>query len=471
VPTTTCVIHTTTYIMNSAVKRLLVLFFSFAAFTACDDPSDIGLDLQDENLIGTEFVDTLTIKTGTVFQGDSILSFRTGTAIVGQYADPVMGKVRATTFSELMLNGTALNFGENATVDSLVLTLDYGFKYADTLKAMQVNVHRLTSRFDERTSYFTNTPFAYDPTPIGSAQFKPQIYVEETDGTKTKKTRFLRVKLSAELANEFMAQSGQPAFADQASFVNFFKGIALAVPEDENASLVSFTFGSANSNVTLHYSAADGTKRQHSFLLGAANYFSQIIADRTGTAIADLQAKGDFAPAAADGDTYVQAGTQLLTKINIPYLQKFKEEAGALVVNRAELIIPIKASSTTNNRPTPPQLVLYETNSQNQLLRDAAGTLRTVQQDGQDARGTLNPAILGATRKNGKEYYSLNVTSYVQGIMLGNKTHTGLMLGAVVATSQDRGIAIRPELRPYRAIVTNNEANPIRLLIYYSKLQ
>src|SRR5690606_31013659 len=105
----------------------------------------------------------------------------------------------------------------------------------------------------------------------------------------TRRTRFLRVKLSNELAREFMAQSGQAGFADQASFLNFFKGIALVVPEDENASLVGFNFGSANSNLALHYTSADGTKRQHNFLLGAGNYFSQVTSDRTGTAIAALQ--------------------------------------------------------------------------------------------------------------------------------------------------------------------------------------
>ena len=473
-PTTTCVIPTSTYIMNSAARRLFLFFFSFAALTACEDPKDIGLELQDENLIGTEFTDTLTIETGTVFQGDSIPSFRSQTPLVGQYIDPILGKVRASTITEVLLNGTNLNFGAGARADSLVLTLDYSFKYADTLNAMQVDVHRVTGTFDERTSYFTNTPFPFDGPPIGSRAFLPRIDTETANNVTTKKTRLLKIRLSQELANEFMAQSGQTGLANQAGFFNFFKGIALTVPEGENASIVGLTLNSTNSSLALHYTTAEGTARQHNFLVGAGNYFTQLTTDRTGTAVAALQSNGSYIAAAETGDdSYVQAGAQLLSKITFPYLDKLKDLPGNLIINRAELIIPIKAASSTNNLPRPPQLVLYETNNSNQFLKDISGTIRAVQQDGVNPLDVRYPAPVASIRKNGVDYYTLNVTSYLQGVVMGMKPNSGLMLGAVTsATSQqDRTVTIRPELRPYRAIVTNNKANPVRLLIYYSKLQ
>ncbi|MCP2042909.1 DUF4270 domain-containing protein [Pontibacter sp. HSC-36F09] len=459
--------------MNSAARRLFLFFFSFAALTACEDPKDIGLELQDENLIGTEFTDTLTIRTGTVFQGDSIPAFRSQPPLLGQYVDPVLGKVRASTITEVALNGSSLNFGAGAKADSLVLTLDYSFKYADTLKAMQVNVHRLTGSFDERTSYFTTTPFPYDATPIGSKAFLPRIDTEKKENVTTKTTRLLKIKLSPELANEFMAQSGQAGLADQAGFRNFFKGIALTVPEDANASIVGLTLSSTNSSLALHYTTAEGTAKQHNFLMGTGNYFTQLSSDRTGTAVAALQADGSFIPATeTGGDSYVQAGTQLLSKITFPYLDKLKDLPGNLIINRAELIIPVKAASSTNNLPRPPQLALYETNSANEFLKDISGTVRTVQVDGVNPLFTNYPALVASSRKNGVDYYTMNVTSYLQGVMMGIKSNDGLMLGAVSAVSQSNGAAtISPEVRPYRAIVTNNEANPVRLLIYYSKLQ
>ena len=459
--------------MNSAARRLFLFFFSFAALTACEDPKDIGLELQDENLIGTEFTDTLTIRTGTVFQGDSIPAFRSQPPLLGQYVDPVLGKVRASTITEVSLNGTSLNFGAGARADSLVLTLDYAFKYADTLKAMQVNVHRLTGTFDERTSYFTTTPFPYEATPVGSRAFVPRIDTETTNGATTKKTRLIRIKLSPELANEFMAQSGQAGLADQAGFRNFFKGLALTVPEDANASIVGLTLTSTNSSLALHYTTAEGTAKQHNFLMGAGNFFTQLSSDRTGTAVAALQTDGSFIPATeTGGDSYVQAGTQLLSKITFPYLDKLKDLPGNLIINRAELIIPVKAASSANNLPRPPQLVLYETNNANEFLKDISGTVRAVQVDGINPLFTNYPALVASSRKNGVDYYTMNVTSYLQGVMMGIKSNNGLMLGAVSAASGERSTTIiRPEVRPYRAVVTNNEANPVRLLIYYSKLQ
>ncbi|MDX5419937.1 MAG: DUF4270 domain-containing protein [Hymenobacteraceae bacterium] len=459
--------------MNSAVRRLFLFFFSFAALTACEDPKEIGLDLQDENLIGTEFTDTLTIQTGTVLQGDSILSYRMPVALAGQYVDPVLGTTRASFYSEVGLGGTSVTFGNNSKADSLVLTLDYNFKYADTLKAMQLNVHRLTSAFDERTSYFTNMPFSYDPTPIGTQTFRPRVYIEEKDGTKTKKTQFLRIKLSNELANQFLAQSGQTTFANQTNFLNFFRGIALVVPEGENGSLIGFNLASSNSSLVLHYTAADGTKKSHAFVLGSGGYFSQISANRSGTALAALQTKGSFIPSSeTGGDSYVQAGTQLLTKVTIPYLSSLQAQQGNIIINRAELVFPVKNSSTSNNLPTPPQLVLYETNNENRLLRDNTGTLRAVQQDGINPNITSYPAAMTLKTKNNKSYYSMNVTSYVQAIILGQKANNGFLLGAAsVASQQDGTRSLRPELSPYRTIITNNEANPVKLLIYYSKLR
>ncbi|WP_299706118.1 DUF4270 domain-containing protein [uncultured Pontibacter sp.] len=457
---------------NSAARRLFLFFFSFAALTACEDPKDIGIDLQDENLIGTEFTDDLTIQTGTVLQGDSILSYRTSTALVGQYADPVLGITRSVAFAEVGLNGTNVSLGENITADSLVLTLDYSFKYADTLQAMQLNVHRATSAFDERTSYFTNTPFTYDPTPIGTAAFQPRVEMVTKEGTSTKTTRLAKIKLNSELANDFAAQSGQPAFANQANFLNYFRGIALAVPEDENGSLVGFALNSASSSLVLYYKKGDGTQGTHSFLLGTGGYFSQITTNRAGTGIEELQNKGDFKAATeTGGDSYVQGGTQLLTKITFPDLLQLKEEQGNIIINRAELIIPVKAASTGNNLSVPPQLALYETNDANNILRDQGGRFRTVQQDGANPF-VYTPALLGFNRKKGKEYYNLNVTSYIQGIVMGLKPNNGLLLGAVIATTDGNGNrSLRPEMHPYRAIVTNNEANPVKLLIYYSKLQ
>ena len=456
--------------MSSAVRRLFLFFFSFAALTACDDPKDIGLDLQDENLIGTEFTDKLTVNTGTVLQNDSILSYRLPTAVVGQYADPVLGTVRASTFTEVGLGGTNLSFGNNAKADSLVLTLDYSFKYADTLKAMQVNVHRLKGAFDEKSSYFTNTDFAYDPAVIGSREFRPRVEVVETNGTKSKKTKLLSIKLSNELAEQFIAQSGQPTFANQASFLNYFRGIALTVPADVNASLVGFNLNSTSTSLVLHYTAADGTKKQHAFIMGSGGYFSQIAADRSGTALAGLQTKGSFIPSSeTGGDSYVQAGTQLFTKLTFPNLETLKSEQGNVIINRAELIIPVKSSSTNGNLPVPPQLVLYETNDANRILRDGTGVPRAVQQDGASPLATSSPASIAYNSTKG--YYSVNVTAYVQAIVLGQKPNNGLLLGAATVTvDQQRVGTISTQLNPYRAIITDTDASPVKLLIYYSKL-
>ena len=458
--------------MNLAARRLLLFFFSIVTLASCEDPTEIGIDLQDENQIGTDFTDTITINTGTVLLPDSILSFKTTPAQVGILADPVLGTVKATTYTEVGLGGTDVSFGENPQVDSMVLTLDYSAIFGNKTKPLKINVFRLTEAFQEKASYFTTTKLATEASPLASTTLVPLLYEKKKvfDVDSTAARRLIKVKLPQSLINEFVAQSGKDPLKSQANFEAFFKGLAIA-PEGEPASILALNFAADSSKIVLHYKNGND-KKKHTFRFNtsAVSFFTNFESNRAGTPVAPLTQKGDFIAAAQTGnESFIQNNTQLLTKLTIPYLQKFKDVTGTIVINRAELILPVKANSTSALAP-PPQLVLYQTNNTNRILKDANGSSLTVQQSnlGQ-VNGTAFPAVL--TYNSEKSRYTLNITSYFQAMLLGKKPNNGLLLApASVVANQSGGYAITPEIRPYRAIISNTASNKVKLVVYYSKL-
>ena len=458
--------------MNLAVRRFLLFFFSIATLASCDDPTDIGIDLQDENQIGTDFTDTITINSGTVLLSDSVLSFKSTPAQVGHLADPVLGTLKATTFTEVSLGGSDVKFGDNPVADSLVLTLDYSNIYGNRTQPLKINVFRLTEGFQEKASYFTNTSLARESTPLGSTTLVPLLYEKKKvfDQDSTAAKRLVKIKLSQSFINELVAQSGQAPLKTQASFEAFLKGLAIA-SEGNPSSILALNLNSDSSKIVLHYkNGAD--KKKHIFRFAQSqnvSFFTKFEGNRSGTAVATLQNNRDFLPAKQTGnESFIQNNTQLVTKLTLPYLQKFKEKMGNVIINRAELIVPVKAASTTTTFVAPPQLVLYQTNSTNRILKDEKGGTLAIQQNG-IVNGTSFPTALVYDSKRNR--YALNITSYFQAMMLDKKPNNGLLLApANVVPQQDGSISIITDIKPNRAIISNTASNKIKLVVYYSKL-
>ncbi|MER2997413.1 DUF4270 family protein [Pontibacter populi] len=472
--------------MNLAVRRFTLFFFSIATLASCEDPSDIGLDLQDENQIGAFYTDTLTINTGTVLKSDSILAFRQYPLPVGGYQDGTLGNVKATAFTEVGLSGLDLKFGENPVADSLVLTLDYTTDiYGSDDPPLNLSIHRLTEGFQDKASYFTNSSLAYESTPLGTVSFDPDPIDTSTATVKTPVfTEPVRIHLDMALANEILAQSGKTTLKDQFNFVQFFKGLAIVPTQANPREVISLNTLSSKTRLTLYYKN-DTTRKEHSFLLNGSNIrnFSKIETNRSATALAGLTPYKVLPSSQTGGESYVQAGTQLFTKITIPHLKELKEKYGNIVINRAELVVPVKNNSFTTLRE-PLQLGIYETNSSNRVLYTSSGVAKTVPIDDARIMSANNysfPTYLqfdAETRKEGSNEvrtgvgsYKVNVTAYVQAILRGDKPNDGLLItpGRYLASSNGGG-TIGLESIPKRAIIVNTEEQGVKLRIYFTKL-
>lgn len=443
--------------MNSAVRRFSLFFLSLATLASCDDPSDLGLDLQDENLIGAQYTE-LAVEAGTVLQPDSILAFEQSRAILGGYQDLSTGNVKATTFTEVAISGTNLKFGTAPKLDSLTLTLDYDVIYGAVGQELAFEVHRLTEGFKEKASYFTNSTLPYESNVLGGTRFKPELVTKKDTATGKETSSYVlpTIKLDPAFGQELLDQSDKAPLKDQLNFVQFLKGLAIVPADELPRVMVGLNLGA--SKLTLHYKdGTDTTRKTHTFYLSGSGVrdFSRIEANRSGTALEGLQKNTVLPSEKTGGEVYVQSATELYAKLTIPLLDKLRQENGKIIINRAELVVPVKNGSTGTIK-APSFLAIYQANG-SRVAENNSGNAVMIPADG----SAVSPAILVYDSK--KNQYTVNITSYVQNVLLEKSANKGFLLGPSTSVATK-------EIIPYRAILSNTADRDMKLRVYFSKL-
>src|SRR3990167_3375471 len=99
------------------------IFVFLFLFSSCEEPGDLGTNLQPGNSRGNIlFTDTLTIET-TTLQSDSVFSSHTDLLLAGGYSSSDFGKTSASFFTQVLLPETNYKFPDSARFDSVVLKL------------------------------------------------------------------------------------------------------------------------------------------------------------------------------------------------------------------------------------------------------------------------------------------------------------------------------------------------------------
>jgi hypothetical protein len=443
--------------MNLPVSRtLLSFFFLFSLFSCDDDPTEIGLELQEsDNQIGTHFKDDFQINTSTVLLKDSIVSFGSRPVLAGRVSDGDFGTISARTFAEVSLPSNNLKFDANTGADSLVLSLGYTSYFGDTTAVTSLSVYELDTVFSEKRTYFTTTSLPTKSTPLGSVSFQPRPTGTRPAGsasTTARSTPTVKIRLSTELADRILAQSEKPALANQQAFVEqLLKGISLApTPGSAGGAVLGFNLQSDSTYLSLYYTSGTTKKRVKFPFLDVQPRFNQISVDRSGTPLAGLVNSGDIVPSGQTGDvTYLQSGTGLRTKITFTEDLSALKALGTVAINRAELVVPVQ-KGLFDKSAVPPLVYLYETNETNRILTANDGTTpRRVLQ-----RGSPAELVYNADKKE----FSANITSYVQGLVYSTATTPKSLL----ISSSVNGNLIN------RATLSASPTDRVRLRVYYS---
>lgn len=452
--------------LRKAVSLSAIFFVLVLAGTSCKKPSqNIGLEIQPPtDALGFITVDTFSI-TSYIAIDDSIRTsnLSTGTSMLGSYHDPVFGITSAGIFTQPLLSTSNVDFTpaggslSDIVVDSLVLSLvfDASGYYGDQFD-QRLKVHRVTNDFYGDSTYYSFDTVTYDAFNDLVAS-EPYIWSPEPNDSVMVNGEMvrpmLRVQLDKSLGYEFVNQSGMSTMLDNdqtTGFLSLLKGLYI-VPDNGlqptgRGGVFYFDMLDPETKLTLYYHANvipdshdDGgwpigyESATYDFTITSASAtFTHVKHDYTGTAIEAQLADSTL----GQQDLFVQAGGGIRTVIQIPNLINLID-SGMVGINRAELIVPVKSSSTTNFAPFE-RLALQALNDQGEeeIILD------------EFMSGDLN---VGGFHDIVEEEYRLVFTRQLVNILTGDKDNYGFVLLATAA-----GVTVnRVELNGPQSVMEN----------------
>lgn len=455
--------------MVSSVAKWGKYFFTLLCIGAvtilfsCNEPDELGLGL----LPASAELDVFTTDTITIVahakEGDSLPTNRGFLGyILGSYTDPVFGRTDASFYGQLGLSSTPElgDSGEILTADSLVLALEFlsplisetvNHYYGNLNTPLKVTVYRLTEAMSLDSSYFSNQTLATESQPIGSGTFIPAPNDSVTiNGVKA--VPQLRIKLSNQLAADLLAQNNTDVFENTANWLEYFKGVYVKtepVNGINQGSVSQFYLGGSVSSMWLYFHSDtpgdDSLKFNFPFNLARIHHFEHSDASfEAGRQVQDSTYN--------DSITYLQSMGGVRAKIEMPYLADLKA-LGPLVVNKAELVIPVQDLTTeVYSPPAKLNLVAILANGSTESLVDY----------------TNESLYFGGTYDATNKLYKFNIARHLQSILDGSRTDYGLYVTVpyIVGAS---GFA---NIQPNRVIFTSgkNATRPVYLNLSFTIL-
>ncbi|MDR0825541.1 MAG: DUF4270 domain-containing protein [Prevotella sp.] len=204
-------------LLNLAIAVLTV------AFVACDDDlNKVGNSIQPGGDDISIAIDTVAITAKTVSLKDSVYAY-TEWGLLGNYTDPVFGKVSSDYLCELYCPENTVFPEKTISIDSTFIEVLSDQFIGDSISPFGISAYRLTKSLN--ANFFTNIkPEKYcDMTkPLGQGMFT----VYSTPSTSGLRSYMLRANKS--LGQEFYdewEQSNGATFKNSEALKEFFKGM------------------------------------------------------------------------------------------------------------------------------------------------------------------------------------------------------------------------------------------------------
>lgn len=422
-------------------QDLLIFLISLVLFSSCKNPELIGLEVQPgEDKLNALVTDTFFIRSHTV-RDDSVITSNLIRNLLGEFQDPVLGLAKANIAFQALLSNNSPDFGASPTLDSVVLVLKYAGFYGDSLSDFVVNVHKLTEKLDDDTTYYSNKVPVYDNTTVlGTKTFKarPNDEVLITDirpdklDTTIKVDPQLRIKLNSAFGDSLL--QNQAKMTDNETFLNYLNGIYLTVTRQSgDGGIMYFDMRSSTaSGMVLYYKTGSDTTNFKFLLNSNSAGFNQYIHDYTGTPVGAQLTDTTL----GQNLVYVQPMAGLSAKVRIPHLNRMTD-SGMISVNKAELILPLESGS--NNTYAAPSSIRLS-------IRTADNKISEV------ARASLN---------SGLNQYKIDISGFLQSLLINPDEYKEFIISPV-----------NKEVIANRAIIkgVDHPLSGMKLRLIYTKL-
>lgn len=374
--------------MKNFCQLILITF----VVSSCEPVSpEIGADFFTDGVLDFSYIDTATVNLSTI-QLEELATSATTRMLVGTYDDKNLGKLTATSFFQIAPSEKINLKNLDVRYDrlSMILTLDH-YSYYDTLRPLTLSVHRVIEDIEPDNGYlYSSSNFELQKDIIGSITLKPRPYYDS-----------IEINLSDVLGKEIFAKAISASDdLTTSAFTEYINGFAI-VPD---TSISSCILGLATSpKLKLHYldrSVTPVAERTVTFTVQSSSnvYFTNIAADRQNTSLETFPPLHErLSASSTNGEAYIQGGTGLALRVDIPYLSSLKQLNNFYPTRAILEIYPIKKSFGAAT-PLPRTLSVFYADHKNNIYKDSEPTAFLVE-DTDLNRGT---------------HYSFDVTEFVK---------------------------------------------------------
>lgn len=253
---------------SSFLKSILALLLVGVLFFSCEkNPSQIGLDIVGDNPLTVIFSDTTTVQIYSVMT-DSIRTDELVYNILGVTVDPVFGTTKASLFMQYNLSLSNFSFGEQESLDSLVLSIPYQMTnvYGDSTAPLSIRVYELNELLDVDTSYYSNQTAEYIPTLLGEITLVPKPWDSVWVNDTTKGAPHFTLRLSDELGQRLLSLE-DTIYYNNVDFIDSFRGLYFEpVYTGGVGNLTFLNMYSSQSKLQLYYNNSADDSLSYSFV-------------------------------------------------------------------------------------------------------------------------------------------------------------------------------------------------------------
>jgi hypothetical protein len=427
--------------VNLRSAYLLVIVISILTSCTKIESTDIGAGLIPPVDNINTFDTSLNTITDNYFDTGAVYPLRTDNLVLGRVSnDPLFGKTTAILNLQLLPEYYKFRFNggyNDLVLDSVVLVLSYKGVWGDTTKTQTLNVYEIASPDQPKKDsiYSTKKQIPHEPTILGSAVVDVRKLLKDTlkPYNEAVNKDQIRIKITDPSIKNRLFQD--TFLLDSAkAFTNRIGGFAI-VP-DTSASVTSnnllvVNLADTNTKMAFYYSfkyvgqTRRDTASAYFRFTSHSGFSNQIIRNPAGAEYLQSQTTG------ADSLVYLQTRPDApYARIKIPGLDSLKNA----IIHRAELLIEQVPYNSLDQAFTPPALFLtaFSTDSSRRFMLPGGDVQFSTS-------GVANLADFGAypfkRTINGQtiNYYSFNLTQYVQGIVTTKNRNLMLSLSAPFA--------------------------------------
>lgn len=214
------------------IKTLLSLAIAFFAvvFVACDDDlGQLGESIQPKDDDINAKGDTINLKAATYSFEDSVYA-RTQYGLLGEYIDPIFGKVKSDYMTELFCPDNVEFKNPNnkkITIDSVLLKTEFVNFTGDTVAPMGLSVYEVTEPL--KAFFFTNVDPAKYTSNMSKLLGQNIFSIQDLPDTviSSSRIRTIYTQLNLSLGERFYKEwvDSKDTFKDSDTMSKFFKGI------------------------------------------------------------------------------------------------------------------------------------------------------------------------------------------------------------------------------------------------------